>query len=99
MDRRVKTRAIPNTYLGFVSPERSVPFVPEHERTSDSHFKQRLVKQPKLRRPCSRKARGAPGFPSPRLTRGNAPSPKVRGAERPKARVDISTPCGARPVT
>ena len=70
-------------------------------RISDSHFKQPALthKQPKLRRPCSRKARGAPGISIPSLTRGNAPSPKVRGAERRKARVTFQTPCGARPMT
>ena len=37
--------------------------------------------------PVFYKARGAPGISVPSLTRGNAPSPKVRGAERRKARV------------
>src|SRR5882724_10510546 len=42
---------------------------------------------------------GSAGISIPSLTRGKAPSPNVRGAERRKARVDISTPCGARPMT
>ena len=42
---------------------------------------------------------GCAGISIPSLTRGIAPSPKVRGAERRKARVTFQTPCGARPVT
>src|SRR3954464_15503768 len=54
---------------------------------SYSHFIQPTThNEPKLRRPCFRKARGAPGFPIPSLTRGMLPH-KVRGAERRKARV------------
>jgi len=60
--------------------------------------KSQRAKQSKLRRPCSRKARGAPGFPSPQLTRGMLPH-KREGSGAPKGAGNISTPCGARPVT
>jgi hypothetical protein len=59
----------------------------------------RSSKKSKLRRPCSRKARGAPGISIPSLTRGELPFTNVKGAERRKARVTFQTPCGARPMT
>ena len=55
----------------------------DHARMSDLHFKQPANKKPKLRRPCSRKARGAPGISIPRLTRGELPhNVRERSAER-----------------
>src|SRR4051794_5591947 len=65
--------------------------------TSDSHVRQPACKIPKLRRPCFRKARGAPGFPIPSLTRGMLPH-KCEGSGAPKGAGNIDTPCGARPV-
>ena len=66
-------------------------------RASDSRFKQPAGKTPKLRRPCSRKARGAPGISIPSLTRGELPL-KCEGSGAPKGAGHIDTPCGARPV-
>ena len=59
----------------------------------------RRAKRQSFAAPVLAKARGAPGISIPSRTRGNAPSPKVRGAERRKARVTFQTPCGARPMT
>src|SRR3954451_22201240 len=56
-----------------------------------------IQKNPKLRRPCSRKARGAPAFPVPSLIRGMLPH-KREGSGAPKGAGNIDTPCGARPV-
>jgi hypothetical protein len=65
--------AIVREALGFVSPKpicASMRKIQIHISNSRPAYK-----NPKLRRPCFRKARGAPGFPSPR-SRGGAPSPR-----------------------
>ena len=54
-------------------------------------------KQPKLRRPCSGKARGAPGISIPSLTRGRTLPHQCEGSGAPKGAGNIDTPCGARP--
>jgi hypothetical protein len=64
----------------------------------DSRFKQPTCKTTKLRRPCFRKGAGSAGISIPSLTRGCSLT-NVRGAERRKARGNILTPCGVRPMT
>src|SRR5947207_11213352 len=68
-------------------PVAAIPYalfvLPPACEMSDSYFKQSASKWPKLRRPCSRKARGAPGFPIPSLTRGMLPH-KREGSGAPK---------------
>ena len=71
---------------GWLARERT----PTARRDHPIHISNsRLMKEPKLRRPCSRKARGAPGISIPSLTRGELPH-NVRGAERRKARVTFN---------
>src|SRR4051812_6807792 len=70
--------AIPYALQGVSSPFRL---------RCPSHFKPPAGKKPKLRCPCSRKARGAPVISIPSLTRGELSLTNVRGAERRKARV------------
>src|SRR5260370_20883585 len=72
-------------------PVAAIPYalfvLPPACEMSDPHFKQSASKWPKLRRPCSRKARGAPAFSFPSLMEGRSPLTQREGAERLKARV------------
>src|SRR2546421_9151921 len=72
---------------------------PARTADSDSHFKQPACKKTKAPPPLFSQGAGSAGISIPSSHEGNAPSPKVRGAERRKARVASQTPCGARPIT
>ena len=73
-----------NEALGFVSPKRSPRFCADVGSGSRFEKPARLTrKKPRLRRPCSRKARGAPGISIPSPMRGSSrTNVRERSAER-----------------